>query len=61
MTDDDLVDRAAVNNLMLMRAIGDRAIIRQKVVHFYEDLASRAAAQQDNSRVGSSVDADMCL
>src|SRR5260221_10025023 len=39
MTDDDLVDRAAVNNITLMRTIGDSAIIRQKVVHFYEDLA----------------------
>ena len=40
MTDDDLVDRAARNNLELVRRIADRATIRPRVVEFYLQLGA---------------------
>ena len=44
MTDDDLVEQAARNNLELVRRIADRASIGPKVVAYYEELAARAGA-----------------
>lgn len=39
MTDDDLVDRAAVTNREAVRRLADRKAIRPKVVAFYEEQA----------------------
>jgi glycosyltransferase involved in cell wall biosynthesis len=39
MTDDALVDAAAIRNLELVRRVANRAEIRARVVKFYEELA----------------------
>jgi glycosyltransferase involved in cell wall biosynthesis len=39
LTDDALVDRAAQNNLVVVRCVADRASIRPRIVDFYASLA----------------------
>jgi glycosyltransferase involved in cell wall biosynthesis len=41
MSDDELVERAARENLVLVRRLADRLQIRPQVIGFYESLASR--------------------
>ena len=45
MTDDELVDRVAVNNTRRVHELADRAVIRPKVVSFYEELAGLPAVE----------------
>lgn len=40
ITDDQLVDRAAAENLALVRRIGNRSAIRPLVIAFYQELAT---------------------
>jgi glycosyltransferase involved in cell wall biosynthesis len=40
MSDDELVDAAAENNLELVRRFANRAQIRQRVIGLYEELAT---------------------
>jgi hypothetical protein len=42
MTDDALVDRLAANNLLRIREIADRKVIRARAIVFYEEVAARA-------------------
>jgi hypothetical protein len=44
MTDDQLVDSAAERNLGLLRRIADRAVIRPRVIAFYEGLIRQDAS-----------------
>jgi uncharacterized protein (DUF2336 family) len=41
MTDDQLIDSVAERNLILVRRIADRAVIRPHVIEFYERLTNR--------------------
>jgi hypothetical protein len=42
MTDDALVERVVENNLELVKKIGDRTVIRERVLEFYEKLTRNA-------------------
>ena len=44
MSDDNLVDGAAIENRELVRAVADRATIRPKVIGLYESLAGARPA-----------------
>lgn len=46
MTDDELVDAVAAQNLPLVRRIANRSIIRPRVVAFYQELASGSYSAQ---------------
>ena len=48
MTDDVLVDRAAEANLALVRQIANRAVIRPRVIEFYNKLSERYRANNLN-------------
>jgi hypothetical protein len=46
MTDDELVDRMAVNNLAHVRRLADRDAIRRRALDYYEEVAYLARARQ---------------
>jgi hypothetical protein len=46
MTDDSLVDSVAVRNGALVRKLADRAMIRPRVVEFYNEVAGRDVARR---------------
>jgi glycosyltransferase involved in cell wall biosynthesis len=50
VTDDELVERAARNNLDLVRKVANRAIIRARVIEYYNQLCADAHADRQNRR-----------
>jgi glycosyltransferase involved in cell wall biosynthesis len=42
MSDDELVDRIATNNLNHIRKLADRKVVRERAVFFYEEVAHQA-------------------
>ena len=53
-TDDELVERAARNNLDLVRQVANRATIRTRVIEYYSQLCEDARAERQSGREPSS-------
>jgi Glycosyl transferases group 1 len=50
MTDDALVDRLAANNLVRIREIADRKVIRVRAIAYYQEIAARARGRVRSTR-----------
>jgi glycosyltransferase involved in cell wall biosynthesis len=50
MSDDELVDRMAANNLVRIREIADRKRIREQALAYYEEVARQARRNQRGSK-----------